>query len=488
MIDIKTKIHDRFSIEFKVGFVARRKMRKNDFTVGVWLFVPSSLDINPATYTKHDFYKDVKSNIRLITPHFLLRDIVGGEAVPFRKLTEAAGAMASDPTRTHIAAWEYHVKLFAAIVKSALRDETEYALSRPTAVETARLANRFAGTLREVIQGYYSLHEVINTPTAQVSDALRMFEYCGEFICKNGLRYAMKFISVIDRDGIGDVEHCRESIVRIVHEIQAICAERDYAPLKEGDGRTNASYIHRHRTLKRLVESQLFLRFPKRRDGVVAEQAWYSVAAGVAMLFATVIAWAFQRTFGNLTWPLFIALIISYMMKDRIKELMRFWFAHRVGTKYYDNKAKVSFDGKQIGWLKEGMDFIAQDKVPAEVTAIRSSGPLFEADPRVRNENVILYRKRVHIDREKMEEGVGYGFNGINDIFRLQVQSFLRMMDNPEEVIPYLDADGSVRSVVCPKEYHLHCVLQYNHAGETDYKHFRIVLRRDGIQSIREVD
>jgi hypothetical protein len=122
MIDIKTKIHDRFSIEFKVGFVARRKMRKNDFTVGVWLFVPSSLDINPATYTKHDFYKDVKSNIRLITPHFLLRDIVGGEAVPFRKLTEAAGAMASDPTRTHIAAWEYHVKLFAAIVKSALRD------------------------------------------------------------------------------------------------------------------------------------------------------------------------------------------------------------------------------------------------------------------------------------------------------------------------------------------------------------------------------
>ena len=47
MIDIKTKIHDRYSIEFKVGFVTRRKTKKNDFTVGMWIFVPESLDITP---------------------------------------------------------------------------------------------------------------------------------------------------------------------------------------------------------------------------------------------------------------------------------------------------------------------------------------------------------------------------------------------------------------------------------------------------------
>ena len=485
MIDIKTKIHDRFSIEFKVGFVARRKMRKNDFTVGVWLFVPSSLDINSSTYTKQDFYKDVKSNIRLITPHFLLRDIVGGEAIPFHKLTESAGAMASDPTRTHIAAWEYHVKLFAAIVKSALRDELNYAISRPEGTETARLAARFAANTRDIVEKYYSVHDIITAPTAQVSDALRMFDYCGEFLCKSALEHMLKFISAIDAAGIGSAEDCRTRLVGVVREVEAVCSARGYLPLKEDDGKANNAYIHRQRVLKRLVESQLFLRFPKRRDGVVAEQAWYSVAAGIAMLFATVIAWGFQRTFGNLTWPLFIALIISYMMKDRIKELMRYWFAHRVGSKYYDNKAKVSLDGREIGWLKEGMDFIAKEKIPAEVAAIRATGPFFEADPRVRNENVILYRKRVHIDRDEMEKGMGYEFSGINDIFRLQVQSFLRMMDNPEVDVPYLDADGHVRTVACPKQYHLHCVLQYNHAGETDYKHFRIVLTRDGIQSIQ---
>ena len=89
MIDIMTKIHDKFSIEFKVGFVTRRKMRHNDFSVYMWIFIPNSLDINPSTYTKSDFYRDVKSNVRLITPRFLLRNIVDGDAIPLQNIKQA---------------------------------------------------------------------------------------------------------------------------------------------------------------------------------------------------------------------------------------------------------------------------------------------------------------------------------------------------------------------------------------------------------------
>ena len=37
------------------------------------------------------------------------------------------------------------------------------------------------------------------------------------------------------------------------------------------------------------------------------------------MIFATGIAFAFQQKYGNFTIPLFVALVISYMLKDRIK-------------------------------------------------------------------------------------------------------------------------------------------------------------------------
>ncbi len=71
MIDIKAKIHDKFSVEFKVGFVADGE-RGNDFAINTWIFLPNSLDINPATYGSEDFYRDVKSNVRFITPIFPL--------------------------------------------------------------------------------------------------------------------------------------------------------------------------------------------------------------------------------------------------------------------------------------------------------------------------------------------------------------------------------------------------------------------------------
>lgn len=35
-----------------------------------------------------------------------------------------------------------------------------------------------------------------------------------------------------------------------------------------------------------------------------------------------------------------IVLVISYMLKDRIKDLLRYYFAHKLGNKYYDKKRR----------------------------------------------------------------------------------------------------------------------------------------------------
>ena len=102
------------------------------------------------------------------------------------------------------------------------------------------------------------------------------------------------------------------------------------------------------------------------------EQIYYSIAAGVAMIFATAVAWATQVRYGNITWPLFIVLVISYMLKDRIKELMRFYFAHKLGNKYYDKKAKIQIGSKDVGIIKEGVDFISFGKTPQEVLKLRN--------------------------------------------------------------------------------------------------------------------
>ena len=55
-----------------------------------------------------------------------------------------------------------------------------------------------------------------------------------------------------------------------------------------------------------------------------------------------------------ITWPLFIVLVVSYMLKDRIKDLLRYYFAHKLGNKYYDKKAVVTIGKNRVGEIKEG--------------------------------------------------------------------------------------------------------------------------------------
>ena len=112
------------------------------------------------------------------------------------------------------------------------------------------------------------------------------------------------------------------------------------------------------------------------------EQIYYSIAAGLSMIFATVVAFSFQKKYGNFTMPLFVALVVSYMLKDRIKELMRFYFAHRLGKNYFDRKTTISMNERVVGWIKDGVDFISERKVPEEIIERRARPDLLEADNR----------------------------------------------------------------------------------------------------------
>ena len=463
MIDIKTKIHDRFSIEFKVGFVTRRKTKKNDFTVGMWIFIPESLDITPSTYSKSDFYRDVKTNVRLITPNFILRDIVGGSAIPLKNLTRAAAAMASDYTRTNTAEFAFQAKMFAAIVKSSLRDEYYYIREQK---RKDLLIDNYIENLRDIIEAYKELKMTISTPSVG-EEGQEAYDMSGDFLCAISSHFSLKLLK--DISDIKSLARQKEELTALVRRINALDEERGYSCPTD---------VYKHGILKKYVESQLYLRVPKKRDGMLIEQAYYSLAAGLAMLFATMVAWAFQRRFGNLTWPLFIALIISYMMKDRIKELMRYYFAHRVSDKYFDNKAKISLKDHEIGLMKEAVDFIPKQNVPDEIRNIVKAHT---------GERVLLYRKAVHIDREKMVENASYNYSGVNDIIRLQVNSFLHKMDNPQVPVNVLDESGKVKQVMCPKEYYLNIVLSYTYDDVQDFKQFRIILDRNGIKAIEEL-
>ena len=165
MIEKNVKIHDRFSLEIKFGYSTRRKQKVNLFEVNTWIFIPISLDINRQTYSKSDFYKDLKSNIRLITPEFLLRDIADRSKSPFIHLENSFNALAVAPTRINTREFEHQIKMFNSILKSSLRDHREHIIRNIATEDRDYLISDYLQSSRNILSNYRCLRRIIAVPT-----------------------------------------------------------------------------------------------------------------------------------------------------------------------------------------------------------------------------------------------------------------------------------------------------------------------------------
>ena len=114
MISIQAKKHDNYSVEFKFGFNCNEGSKRDDFSVNAWVFVPNSLGVNAENYGKKQFYRDVKSNVRLITPTYLLREIAQDDSLPLTSLRNAMEQLLKSPAASDLDTYEYHLKMFPA--------------------------------------------------------------------------------------------------------------------------------------------------------------------------------------------------------------------------------------------------------------------------------------------------------------------------------------------------------------------------------------
>lgn len=486
MISISARKHDNFSIEFKCGFNCSADRVCDDFSVNAWIFVPNSLDINPENYGKHQFYSDIKSNIRLITPMYLLKEIADESSLPFVSLRNAMETVVASPNAGNMDSYEYQLKMFSAIFRSSVRNHAMRIQDADPLVTSSCLIEDYIACSLRIVRKFRELYRIIDVPG--VLDKVRgYFRMCDEFIGHSLDLQTIGIIKKIESScALSELAELKNRLAAVVADERKYKHSADYGVLNGEDVHDRRLIYHRG-MLKKFVESELFIHLAKKKDGVAIEQMYYSIAAGIAMIFATGVAWIIQLKYGNITWPLFVALVVSYMMKDRIKDLMRYYFAHKLGNKYYDKKASITIGKKRVGKIKEGFDFITLSNTPQHVLERREQASFVEDEPRIFDEKVMLYRKRLTVDGKALASVDNYPMSGINDIMRLHLTRFTHKMDNPKIEIDTLDSDGGLVSMSVRKTYYLNVVFQLRHDGQTKYQHFRIVMSRDGVIEINEI-
>ena len=469
MIEIQTKIHDKFSIEFKVGFSGRDDVKVDHFDVNSWIFIPNSLYINNHTYSKDRFYTDMKSNIRLITPTFTLKQMIEGDDAPIRHAIKSLN---------DINEFEFQMKLFGSIFKSSIRDISAEIINENDKDVLNQRCARYIVDLQNVMQSYRKIYDMID-PKNEVM--LAKFRFTDEFISHQMQIRTMKIVKALQRHE--DMQNATKSLIDTLEKEKQYKISKGYSHVIINDDANNRKLVNHHSKLKKYIESALYLNVNTTQDGQAVKQISFSLAAGFAMMVYLLITTLFQKYWGNYPNLIFFILVIFYILKDRIKELTRWMFAYQLKDKYYDNKTVISIKDNHIGILKEGMDFISEDKVPDEVMTLRRRTRL-EVENKLLDEKIILYRKRVEIDNETLRNQYDYEFKGINDIIRYHINYLTKKMDNPETLIDCLDDNGNVKTIMAERVYTLHFVIQFKWENQIEYRDFHVNVNRNGIVDI----
>ncbi len=488
MIDKVIKKHDDYRLEFKFGYKMTPDEPITGYKIEMFFFIPNNLGMNRMTYGKDAFFTDMQSHIRFITPVFLLENMTGKSDCPLDKLEKSIADLLNRKGMSQFLNYKNQIKIFSSIYRSALRDTVNYVRIHDLKEEDlATVVRGFIENSRRTLAEFRKLRDRTNVPLFSGS-VFEHFLLADEYMSLMTERYSFELLSANEPKNSGNKEKIKEIVKEHIATEINYRKERGYPSIVKADS-NNENLIHRIGVLKKYMASVLFLNAEIRSASYFLEQVIFFVAAGIAMLFATSIAFFSQVKYGTLTTPLFVILIISYMFKDRIKEVTRTFLSKKILTNVYDHSLKIrTSNEKHIGQCKEGFDFMEEKKVPAEIMQLRNAERIEVLDNYRGGEKVFLYRKKIRIFSKRLTgQYFNYGVEGLNDILRYNVKRLLEKMDDPEKKMTVIE-NGKFQTVTGERVYQFYIICKFiDKKGEDAYNRYRIVLNRNGIQRVEAV-
>ncbi len=480
MVKSYIKKHDQMSFEAKLEFPVKGDSGKqNDSNFDIYLFLPSGLDINKHNFTNRDFYNSLKTNIRLTTPFFTLDKIINGKDSPYGLLVDSVESCLVLSSSELKAEYETQIKRFCSIFGVAMRYEVGRILNTTDSIRKDKMIKKFVKNVSNIRKKYKDLIKAVSN-NGEKGTVFSIYQQADEYQSLLVEKHLFTLISMLDSTQTEDIEN-RDLLDKLVLDEMTYRIKKGY-PSVAKPNRSNEDVLHRSGRLKKFVESNLFLNTDTKKEGVLVEQVLFSIAAGIAMIFATAVAFASQMIYGNLSLPFFIALVISYMFKDRIKELVRIYLDKKHQKMFYDYKTNIYSQNKnKIGYLKESFHFEQHEHLPKEIIDKRNSMRSTEITEESLGESIIHYRTKVKIETKSSFKD----FYGITQILRLNILDFTRKMDDPEKEV-FIRTKKGFKRAFADRVYHINMILTYSTKDDREIKAYKLIANRKGIKRIEK--
>jgi hypothetical protein len=491
--------HDRHQVELKLDYQLDRG-KETRYRISTYIFVPRSLGITEESYPKTEIYRDIKNYIRIKTPQMSLRDLIDNDLSPLsmvEQIIHQPGWYLNEMQNEQVI---HALRLFGAMFKSSLREHLNLVERRIKLASPGLNIHHLVGNLidemilesEKIGARYRMFYADFNLPYIRrpvFLAHLLVDEYISLLIEES----ATELFKVVSQhyDGTNQAHYCQR-LNEIVERETAHRNLRGYdSVLKIGDD--NEVYAFRASVIKKYVSGVLHLSIEAQREGKAMEQVLLAIAAGISMFFATAVAFYFQSVYGSFTFPAFVALIVGYMFKDRIKQLGQTLFAGKLQANLFDRRINIkTLDGKyELATLREKITFLKESEIPSEVRFARQRDPFADLDNDQKGETIICHTKDIVLNADLFRKAFAGlpKISGLNDIIRYDIYRYLRKMDDPVDENLLL-REGRVEVVHAQKVYHINVVSQYSSASfgnEKIYRRMRLVLNRLGIKRIEHI-
>ena len=485
MIKDILKIHDKFSVEIKQSFYSQFEKKKSDYRVLTYLFIPNALNINEQTYTRDQFYKDIRVNIRYNTPEYTFSELIKNTNSPLNKFTRSIQELSDNPSKSNFIKAETLAKIFATVYSSAIRNSNRKVRKLWKNGDGKEALKTFVNQIREINLTFrLSIQQVHKVNISEYQKTLICF--ADEFI-SNVIEHQVFILDKYVRKYKVILTEGLKSLITLIEDEQKykITFYKDGVNISALD---NEKQIYKRSQLKKYIDSILFLNKDIRKDGTFVEQSIFALAAGLAMLFSTGIAFYYQQKYGNFTSAFFVALVISYMLKDRIKGIISSLFISKANSLYYDYKiAVLNSENHKVGEIKENFTFVAFKKLGPKVKKFRFSERTLNIEDNFFGEQIIQYKKKIVLFPKKLgKEMFDDKLNSIVDITRINLSRYTHNMDNPKKAYFFIKDNKIVKSEA-DKVYHINMIQKFYTEEGIEFKRYRIVINRDGIKRIEKV-
>ena len=491
--------HDRYQVELKLDYQLDQR-KETHYQIFTYIFIPRSLGITEESYPKNELYRAIKNYIRIKTPEMSLRDLIDDATSPLRMvqgiLEQPSWYRKNDLNDQLVDA----LRLFGAMFKSSLREHLNLVERRIQMASPGVNIHQLVGNLidemiaesEKIGTRYRLLYTDFNMPHVR-KEVFLAHLFVDEYISLLIEESATELFKVVTEHYHDDdrTRYCKRLNEMVSKETEHRISRGYGSILKVGDD--NETYEYRFSIIKKYVSGVLHLSIDAQREGKAMEQILLAFAAGISMFFATAVAFYFQSVYGSFTFPAFVALIVGYMFKDRIKQLGQTLFAGKLQANLYDRRIHImTLDGKyKLAVLREKITFMKESDISPEVRSARQKDPFADLDNDQQGETIICHTKDIVLNAELFRKAFAGlpKISGLNDIIRYDIHRYLQKMDDPV-VDQLLLQEGELKVVQSRKVYHINFVSQYSSNGsrkEKTHKRMRVVLNRLGIKRIEHI-